>query len=341
MKKILCIILALGCLQGCKETPKPQKPVVEHVGVRTIGYQDEVRGRPVIVEFWHPTEQEGPIDLPQDIGWVHPEEIRNVSIADGKHPLIIMSHGNGGERRDSSWLAEHLVKQGYIVASVEHYGNSYSTYNAGSSLRFWDRSLDISFALDRLLEEPFLENKIDRERVGFIGYSLGGMTGLSLAGATAKNVEEVARQLQKVRKEISAELVEQADFSEAYKDLADTRIKAIALIFPATFVYPAEGLKSIKTPVAMIASEGDEVLPFKDHAMKLITEKVPAKFKILKEKISHYVPLNRVSEQGKQIISKEVQTEIIQEHRLKFHKEIALFVSDFFEEELEEKNLSQ
>lgn len=335
MKKFLCILLVLGALQGCKESPRHvSKPKVEHVGVRTLGYQDETRGRPVVIEFWHPTNEEGPADRPEDIAWVHPKEIRNVTISEGKHPLIVMSHGNGGERRDASWLAERLVKQGYVVAAVEHHGNSSGTYDAGASLRFWDRSRDISFALDHLLKEPFLEGKIDPNRVGFIGYSLGGMTGLSLAGAQAQNVEMVARQLQKIRQEISLDLIESADFSAAYQDLHEKRIKAIALIFPATFVYPPEGLKTIRTPVAMIASEGDEILPFDDHAMKLIKNKVPVKFKVIREKVSHYVPLNRVSDEGKQIICKEMCADEVERDRCKFHQEIGEFVSEFFEEKL-------
>jgi predicted dienelactone hydrolase len=336
MKKFLFIVLTLGFLHSCKELPKSffNKPKVEHIGVRTLEYQDANRSRPVVVEFWYPTDESGPIDQSQDKAWVHPKEVRGVKIKENLHPLIVMSHGNKGERRDSSWLADRLVKKGYVVASVEHYGNSYATYDTGTSLCFWERSRDISFVLDSLFQDPALEGKIDPNRIGFIGYSLGGMTGLSLAGAQAQKVDEVARQLQKIRQEISSELLESADFSAAYQDFYEKRIKAVALIFPATFVYPPEGLKAIRTPVAMIASEGDEILPFNDHAMKLIQHKALAKFKVIKDKISHYVPLNHVSEEGKHMICEDVHTDKVEADRCKFHEEIDRFVSEFFQENL-------
>lgn len=89
-----------------------------------------------------------------------------------------MSHGHRGDRRERSWLAEHLAKNGFLVAAVEHYGNTFSNYNPLISIRFWERPVDVSFSIDQLLADPFLKNRIDAARIGFVGYSMGGMTGL-------------------------------------------------------------------------------------------------------------------------------------------------------------------
>jgi len=50
-------------------------------------------------------------------------------------------------------------------------------------VNLWNRSKDISIALDRALQEPELADHIDPEKVGVIGHSLGGYTALVLAGA--------------------------------------------------------------------------------------------------------------------------------------------------------------
>lgn len=331
MRFVICLILTFSSLQAMSRAPRPV--VAENIGVRTLKYQDEKRGRPVVVELWHPTRQAGPFDEPVDPVWVHPKEIRDAPISEGKHSLIIMSHGHGGDRRDRSWLAEHLVRNGFIVASVEHYGNSWRSYNLLTSLRFWERARDISYTITQLLKDPELQKTVHPRRIGFVGYSLGGMTGLALAGARAQNVKEVVKQLQQSMKEIDSRLIEQVDFSEAQGNFVDSRIRAMVLLSPATFIFPPQTLKSIKIPVALVASENDEILPFRDHAAKIITHLVPRKLKLFRE-VSHHVWLNRVSEAGKGVVRQDLQTDALESDRLSVHKEVGSFVVEFFKEQL-------
>lgn len=332
MKWFICLLLAFGSLQAMSKSA-PQS--ADNIGVRTLDYVDAKRNRPVVVEFWYPTHQKGPFEKEADV-WVHPKEIRNSPLAslDKKYPLIIMSPGHGGDRRYLSWLVEALVKNGFMVASIEHHGNSWRTYNPLISLRFWERARDVSFALTELLLDPNLKNWIDPSRIGFVGYSLGGMTGLALGGARANNVKEIVKRQQEYHKEIEPDLVDQVDFSEAYDSFLEPRIKAIALLSPAAFVFPAQSLKQVKVPVALVASEGDEVLPFQEHAFQIITHLAPARLKLFRDRISHYVFLNPVSSKGKTVVRKEFQSEALQSDRTMVHKEVGDFVADFFKEQL-------
>lgn len=333
MRFLLCILLAIGSVQAMSKAPRPsQVAVLENIGVRTLKYEDAKRQRPILVELWYPTQQSGPIDVPPDPVWIHPKEIRDVPVAEGRHPLIMMSHGHGGDRRDRSWLAEYLVKSGFVVASVEHHGNSWRTYNPLLSLRFWERARDVTFAIDQLLKEKGLKDKINPSKIGFVGYSLGGMTGLALAGAKAKNVKEIIKLQQEHHRELDNELVDQIDFSEAQQSFTDRRVKAMVLLTPAAFIYPPQSLKDVKIPVALVASEGDEVLPFEEHALKIMTHLVPTKLKLLKT--SHYVFLNRVSEIGKDVVRQDLHTVPIETDRITVHKEVGVFASDFFKEQL-------
>ncbi len=304
------------------------------IGVRTFEYQDEKRQRPVTVELWYPSDAKAPLDQVNDPVWVHPEEMRDVPCVEctQKFPLIMMSHGHGGDRRERSWLADRLVRHGFIVASVDHYGNTTSTFDILTSLKFWERGRDVSFAIDQLLQEPFLTGRLDIRRIGFVGYSLGGMTGLGLAGAQVDIIERAIDQLSKKYPEIKPEMVEHLDVKEAQKSLQDSRIQAALLICPASFVYSPDSLKKVHIPVGLVIAPDDEVLPFKEHAALIIQHVVPARLKVVQREISHYAFLNRVSEAGKKLVQKHIYKDPPWCNRTVIHQEVSLFAVDFFRE---------
>lgn len=284
----------------------------EAIGVRTLHYKDSSRNRPVIVEFWYPTEETGvSLDISEDSVWIHPKEVRDVKISTrySSYPLILMSHGYKGDRREGTWLVDALVRQGYVVASVEHYGNTWHQFNPLSGFCFWDRAKDISFTITHLLEETGIKEHIDTKRIGFIGYSMGGMTGLALAGAEVKAAKQIAiAQAGQTGLSIPESVFDQIDFSEAEKNYKDPRIKSFLLICPATFAYLPESLRQIKTPIGLVASIDDELLPHKEHAHKIIKNIIPYKLKLLRNKTSHYAFLNKMSEKGYQILQKATTT---------------------------------
>ena len=99
-----------------------------------------------------------------------------------KQPLIVISHGNWGSRFSQGWLALELVKSGYVVLSTSHPGTVGDDQSVAGRYRLWDRSRDVSFALDEVLRDPKWAALIDEDRIGFVGHSFGGWTGVSLAG---------------------------------------------------------------------------------------------------------------------------------------------------------------
>ena len=135
------------------EKNQPRKP---SLGVKTLHYHDEIRDRPIVVEFWYPTDRRGPVEAaPLDSLWIHPNEVRNAPLRQStqKYSLIAMSHGYRGGRRDLSWLAEKFVQQGYVVAAVDHFGDTRARFQLLTSIRFWERPKDISFMIDSLQKE--------------------------------------------------------------------------------------------------------------------------------------------------------------------------------------------
>lgn len=300
----------------------------QYLGVCTFKYEDAKRGRPILVEVWYPTEQPGPFAETNDPIWVHPRERRDAPLSQSRHPLILLSHGNRGDRRDRSWLAERLVKKGYIVASVEHFGNSWETFSPILTLRFWERAQDVSFALDQILQETSLKDRIDENRIGFVGYSLGGMTGLALAGAQASNLQEVLPKKLARYPEITPEVLAKIDLSEGTGNFRDLRIRALLLLAPATFVYTPQSLEKVKVPIGLVATLDDEILPHKEHAYQIIKHLMPAKLKLMRKKVSHFAFLNRVSETGKKIFNEALLYNPLKADPV--HSEVADFALDFF-----------
>lgn len=305
----------------------------ETIGVRTFAFHDAIRNRPVTVEFWYPIEKTNRPLLQDELIWVHPHEARDSPIPQkiAAWPLILMSHGYGGDRRDRSWLAELLVQGGFLVASIDHHGNTGQTLNPIATLKFWERPQDVVFALDQLLVEKSLKGVIDPNRIGFAGYSLGGMTGLALAGAVAEEIEEVIDLHKEEFSELPAEALSKIDFSPAKRNYLEKRIKAILLLAPATWCFcKTKNLNQMKTPIALVATLTDEVLSFEEHLQPLIAHSIPVRLKILRNGANHYSFLNCATEKGKKLLQERFYRDPPGVDRHEIHRDIGAFSIEFF-----------
>jgi predicted dienelactone hydrolase len=116
---------------------------------------------------------------------------RNAPARDGKFPLLVFSHGNGGFRHQNTFQAEYLASHGYIVAAPDHTGNAALTvlpdqiilYNGltRTAERRDDRPRDVSFLFTQLArlgadEGHWLAGRISPDQWGAFGHSFGGFT---------------------------------------------------------------------------------------------------------------------------------------------------------------------
>jgi predicted dienelactone hydrolase len=117
----------------------------------------------------------------------------------GKWPVVVFSHGGGGNWNANFAQANHLASHGYAVLCLEHVGSNTSRMKEG--LRFMEnvkamtrqssevlgRPKDVSFALDTAEEwnrtHPALKDRLDLEHVGVMGHSFGAYTTLVVCGA--------------------------------------------------------------------------------------------------------------------------------------------------------------
>jgi dienelactone hydrolase len=125
-----------------------------------------------------------------------------ITAPDGKgpFPLIIMSHGNGGNWSSHQHIADHLASHGYIVLAPNHPASDTARvfrgrkdYATGPSsgrdpAAVLGRPKDVSFLIDQAelwnsQTGHFLEGKIDTDKIGAVGHSYGSYTVQAVCGA--------------------------------------------------------------------------------------------------------------------------------------------------------------
>jgi predicted dienelactone hydrolase len=126
--------------------------------------------------------------------------------AQGALPIVIFSHGLGGNRDGAEYLLRFLAEHGYVAVAVQHPGSDTPAVfgNADEGGTFSqsrleqgvrdavtpsaaaDRFRDIPFAIDQLTamnaNDARLRGRLDLTRIGMSGHSYGALTTLALAG---------------------------------------------------------------------------------------------------------------------------------------------------------------
>ncbi|HEY2811530.1 MAG TPA: hypothetical protein VGJ00_09115 [Rhabdochlamydiaceae bacterium] len=308
-------------------------------GIATIDLYDASRDRPIVTEIWYPVDKEAPAKTAAGF-WVRCDEARDapISVQKEKYPLILISHGHTGDRFNISWLAEILTVNGYIVAAMDHFGNTWNNKIPEYFTRPWERPKDISFVIDQLLAHPTFGSKIDQKKIGFAGYSLGGATGIWIAGAVASNLsnEEIAQACYKdLSNIVSMNVIEQTNFDEARHNFGDKRVGAFLLMAPALgWLFDKDSLQSINSPIFIVAAQTDKVAPMDSNAKHFAMLLGKATLKIISGDADHYVFLNRASQLGKRLLEPRLTEDRSTLGRQKIHEDIAKNAIEFFDKHL-------
>jgi dienelactone hydrolase len=185
------------------------------VGVRSLSITDPARQRALPVELWYPASEavrgqdvaaatRDSYELIPGLPSPWQEAVRDAAPQPGAYPLVLFSHGFGGHRRQSTFFCTHLASHGYVVAAVDHVGNTIHDIlqlmlqqAAGQPIEDTPelleefiamRPADAIAVLDGLLAgaEPAIAALIDRTRIGITGHSFGGWTTLMVAARDAR-----------------------------------------------------------------------------------------------------------------------------------------------------------
>jgi predicted dienelactone hydrolase len=142
------------------------------------------RAAPVAASVWYPvgTPTYGGL-IGDNAVFVGTPAYVGAAIAEGRFPLLLLSHGSGGNMDNLSWLSSQLALRGAMVLAVNHPGSTSGDSSPRRSVRLAERARDLDAALDRILADPAFAPHIDQSRIAVLGFSLGGATALNLGGA--------------------------------------------------------------------------------------------------------------------------------------------------------------
>ena len=282
-----------------------------NVGQRTFSFEDNSRNRKLITEVWYPTPQKA---TDEDAStFIRIPTKRDAVISEGAFPLVLFSHGTGGGRLTVEWFCAGLASRGFIVAAVDHFGNTFDNPIPIEFVTFWQRPQDIRFILDQLLGMQDFSSHLDVNKVGAAGFSLGGYTAITLAGAKM-NFQALENYLKTEGGKKEAEIpemprlisfFEKPEVQESFKKappLGDKRIKSVFVMSPAIGQgFPSKkNFKEVSVPVYIVVTAKDAIAPPKtnaEHYAKLIAK---SQYKILDSDAGHYVFLNEAKDGLKQ-----------------------------------------
>jgi len=180
MKAMKTVLAAL--LLFCLNTPAfaGDNPI----GFRVLTLPEKQNDRPLELVVWYPSASTATPQLIADTPvFVGALAVPDAPPATGAHPLVVLSHGFRGNWGNQSWLAIALVRQGYIVAAVNHPGTTTHDRNPEAAAQLWQRPVDLQRAIDAVMAQPDYFGSVAKRHIAVVGHSLGGWTALVIAGA--------------------------------------------------------------------------------------------------------------------------------------------------------------
>ena len=276
---VLGLFLMLGAIgvapaaashESSKTSPAATGPYA--VGRTTFDVVDPARaGRTFKVDVWYPSRPRDVVGTPKSVidlllaQTPSPLAYDNPTVAPGRFPLVVFSHGSGGIRFQSWFLMEHLASHGFIVAAPDHTGNTAVDAIFGSSTPFAvsarNRPLDVSLVITRMLERGQTEadafdHHLLRRKIAVMGHSFGGFTAVAAAAGWA--------------------------------DVApDARVKAIIPIAAATSSFTDAQLSSIQVPSLWLHGTNDITVPIAQTARAWSLQTASPRYRVDIRKAGH------------------------------------------------------
>lgn len=184
----LCLVLAALMLPlGAGGAAAAQVPVAADGSVAAI----ELPVRSIDLE-WHDRARDRRVPVRLYL----PDSGAADATAPARVPLVVFSHGLGGSRAGYGHLGRHWAARGIASLHPQHAGSDRAIWTDGDPRALAERlrsavsadnavarARDVSFAIDRVLDDPALAARIDPSRIAVAGHSFGANTALLVAGA--------------------------------------------------------------------------------------------------------------------------------------------------------------
>lgn len=316
---LLFLLLLAGCSEPAERDARVGRVHRAYVDTARPDWANSGR-RPLATTLWYQATDNS-VESEWSVGVFHfGHAALNAPFADTqKRPLIILSHGTGGSAAQLSWLAESLVDAGFLVAGINHHGNTAAeeiSWPHGFALPA-ERARDISVLIDQLLGDHEIAPLIDTNRIGVAGFSIGGYSALASAGAHLKMADRQLRCELETDNPV-CELPPEAGFTEAdirtlassditFKEalvrdgqpISEARIKAAYVIAPAFLsLMKKNDFSSFNIPVRVVLAQEDQQI-LQSETLNAIKESIPDAATITVPDAGHYSFLASCSFRGK------------------------------------------
>lgn len=199
-----------------------------------------------------------------EIGVWAPSQIAPSQTATTPRPLIVISHGNGGDFRSHHDTAMALARAGFVVAALTHTGDNWRDQSRATDVV--GRTRQLSVLIDYMTQQWEGRADIDANRIGAFGFSAGGFTVLAAAGGDP-DLSRLADHCRANPAFYDCRLVGQhADAIRGDGPAPclphDARLKALVVAAPALgFTFTEQGLRQVSQPIQLWQAGADQILP--------------------------------------------------------------------------------
>lgn len=179
-------------------------------------------------------------------------------------PLIVFSHGNGGEYRGHADTARALANAGFVVAALSHPGDNYRDMSRSTQLT--GRAPQLSRLIDYMTGSTFRQTSpiaVDASRIGAFGFSAGGFTVTSAIGGVS-DLDAIRSHCASHQDDFACRLLAlQPIVPELWRPNAhDQRIRAAVIAAPALgYSFTDYSVAAIRIPVQLWQAQDDQILP--------------------------------------------------------------------------------
>ncbi|NVK75711.1 MAG: dienelactone hydrolase family protein [Oceanospirillaceae bacterium] len=264
----------------------------DYVGVQNFDVFSSLRGKNLAITVWYPSDKNGQrIQVGNTQIFKGVSAIENALPTKGSHPLVVLSHGSGSNIQSMAWLATSLAKAGFIVAGPNHPRTTTGDSTPEDTPKLWERTHDLSTLISFLTSDDKWHEYVDVNRIGVIGFSLGGAAAMEIAGARA-DLDDYVHYCEKFPTmadchwfasgqayidgrpvKVDAFDLRQVDRALFEQSNRDVRIKSAVLVDPSVaMAFNKQSLEDIHIPMTFINLGRPETVPVSVAAKTLAKE---------------------------------------------------------------------
>ncbi|MEM8978274.1 MAG: alpha/beta fold hydrolase [Pseudomonadota bacterium] len=282
-------------------------------GITTGEAYAPIRGEEIDFDIWYPAKDGGKAIKVGGNGVFHGTQAgRRAPHQKGQFPVVLISHGAGGNSGQFGWIASALAQAGFVVVLPNHPGTTTGNASAKAAVRVWERPADVSAVLDEIMENPESYPYIDTDRISVLGFSAGGYTAMAVAGARVdpERLQQFCDHTDHGMSDCAFLAhfgidLHEFDLSPAAQDLRDPRIQTAVIIDPGIVsTLTSESLADIDIPMLIVNLGDEETVPAGVYARPAAEQIQAASYEVVRD-ATHFSFLAQCKPNGPRILERE------------------------------------